>query len=320
MSPAPTRRLLITGVTGLLGSNLALEARRSYEVHGLARNPGAFPKWKDVRTHSVDLMDSGWTLKCLQEIRPEAVIHAAADAQVDHCDKEPDFARRMNVEVPGHIAQHCKTLGIRLIHISTDAFFDRPNHRFTEEETPTPLSVYGQTKWDGENAVLQAMPEALVARTNFFGWNPRGAIGLAEWIVQRLVNQVETPLFTNVSYTPIEVRTLSRVLLQLTELPASGILHVAGSDVVSKWDFARILAETLGLSLACAKPTAYQPGMLAARRANDMALSTEKLRKLLPSANLSLASGVGLMKQSLDDGHASEIKGQPWSLEKYRTA
>lgn len=312
------KRLWITGISGLLGSNLAPAASRRFEVIGIARNPSKTP---GVQTHALDLIDREATLEELRRQRPDAILHTAANANVDNCEQHPAEALLANAEAPRTLAEYAVESGCRLVHVSTDAFFNCPGHRFREDERPNPMNFYGESKLRGEEAVLATCPGALVARTNFFGWNPRPEAGMAEWTLARLVRQERLPLFSNVEFTPLEARTLADTLLDLCEMPsASGVLHVAGADSLTKLEFGRRLARAFGLSEACIVPMRSEDGGLKARRSAAMSLDITRLQALFPKRDFGISAGLRRFHDSLVDGHAATVKGiQTFGLEKYRT-
>ena len=114
-------RLLITGASGLLGLNLSLAARNAHTVIGVDRGRLAAPPFELIQ---LDLTDRGSIERALTESSPDAVIHCAAIADVDACEREPALARRMNTDLPGRIAGACAAKGVTMVHISTDAVFD----------------------------------------------------------------------------------------------------------------------------------------------------------------------------------------------------
>jgi len=98
--------------------------------------------------------------------RPQVVVNAAAYTDVDKAESEPEKARLINAEAPGVLAESCRSLGAALIHFSTDYVFDgTKGSPYTEDDEPHPLNVYGQTKLEGEKAVLQAGGVSLIFRT-----------------------------------------------------------------------------------------------------------------------------------------------------------
>ena len=132
-------RILVTGASGLLGLNTALEAAKDHLVFGQVNrhrlNTSAFT------TVQADLLVSGAAQRLLERTHPDWVIHCAALANVDACESDPQGAKQLNSEFPGELAQLVAKGGARLLHVSTDAVFDGALGDYREEDAPNPLSI-----------------------------------------------------------------------------------------------------------------------------------------------------------------------------------
>jgi dTDP-4-dehydrorhamnose reductase len=177
-------RILVTGASGLLGINMAIEAAKRHTVFGTTYRQKI--KSENFITIQTNLLLDGAVENLIDEVQPDWVINCAALAIVDACERDPNLARKFNVEFPGKLAAIVARGGARLIHISTDAVFDGQRGDYTEDDTPNPLSVYARTKLEGEWAVSEADPNAIVARVNLFGWSLTGKRSLAEWFYNNL--------------------------------------------------------------------------------------------------------------------------------------
>lgn len=104
----------------------------------------------------------------VRAIAPQIIVNAAAHTAVDKAESEPDLARTINATTPGVIAREAANLGAWLVHYSTDYVFDGSGTTPWLEESPTgPLSVYGQTKLEGENAIRASGCQHLIFRTSW---------------------------------------------------------------------------------------------------------------------------------------------------------
>ncbi len=151
-----------------------------------------------------------------------------------------------------------------------------------DESTPvTPNNVYGRTKSEAEKRVLEAHPQALVIRTNFYGWGSSYRHSFSDLIIGSLRAGEELTLFKDVLYTPILIETVSQAAHDLVNLQASGILHVVGDERISKYDFGLRAAEKFDLD-----PGLISPGLLSeqatlVQRPFDMSLSNQTACDLL---------------------------------------
>src|SRR5687768_1605875 len=137
-------KILVTGASGLLGLNLCLMEFGTHTIVGVDRGKLIGTPFELVLA---DLDQPRTVSRLIESVRPDAVIHAAAKANLDLCESDPGSARHLNAEVPGMLAESCARSDIRLTHISTDAVFDGTKDGiYMEDDIPNPLSVYSRTK------------------------------------------------------------------------------------------------------------------------------------------------------------------------------
>jgi len=302
-------RLLITGASGLLGLNLSLLAMHDHEVVGLDRSRLAGTPFA---LHKIDLLDPAAAARALDELRPEAVIHTAANANVDACESDPAGALRLNAELPGELAGMCRARGIRLVHISTDAVFDGTGGSpYTEQDAPNPLSVYARTKLDGEQAVLAADPGAIVARVNFFGWSLSGTRSLAEFFFNNLSAGRPCNGFTDVFFCPMFVGDLAGTLVRMLQAGLGGLYHVVGSEALSKYEFGLRLAHQFGFDGSLIAPVSVEESGLQARRSHNLRLSIHKL-------STDLGMDIPGVSTGLAHFYAQYRQGYPQKLASYQ--
>jgi dTDP-4-dehydrorhamnose reductase len=130
-------RILVTGASGLLGLNLALEAAQEHTVFGVVHS---HPLSADAFTViEGDLLIPGIAEHILDQIQPDWVIHCAALADLEACEADPARAYKTNSEFPGKLAALVARGGARLLHVSTDAVFDGRRGNYTEDDLPNPI-------------------------------------------------------------------------------------------------------------------------------------------------------------------------------------
>jgi len=283
-------RILVTGASGLLGANLALEAAKDHIVFGLVNSlelhTDAFQVLKG------DLAEPGVIEYLLDHTQPEWVIHCAALANVDACEADPARAVQLNTEVPRKLAMNVARGGARLLHVSTDAVFDGVKGDYSESDVPNPLSVYARTKLEGEHAVTDADPEAIIARVNLFGWSPSGKRSLAEWFFNNLSTDRSVMGFTDVFFCPLLANELGRIFLEMLQKQLHGLYHVVAQDCLSKYDFGVQLANLFGLDAGLIRPTSVQNSGLAAARSPNLTLQTAKITQALGHPPSSIQEGL----------------------------
>lgn len=270
-------RILITGACGLLGAHLAAHLASSHEVIGLDRNPWWGKRPLQVRPG--DLAQPGWIESQIKELKLAWVIHCAALANVDRCEQEPALAEQMNSEMTRRIARTVQG-PTRILYISTDGVFHGDRPFAFESWAPTPRTVYGRTKRQGELAVEQHAPDHLIVRTNFYGWSSGRKKTAGEWLEEALRERKEITLFHDFYFTPLYVVDLVERLKALMESGLRGTFHLAGKDRVSKYEFGSRLAECAGYSMDHVRRGSIDDAGFPAPRPKDMSLSSERFEQL----------------------------------------
>jgi dTDP-4-dehydrorhamnose reductase len=211
-------RLLVTGGSGYLGSELVRRARvAGWEVTGTS-------------SRVLDVRDRAAVDRAVADLAPDAVVHTA------YRQDGPDF-RAINFDGSAHVSRAAYSAGARLIHMSSDVVFDgRAGRPYVERDPPSPITDYGHSKAAAETVVAGGNPEALIVRTSLIYGGPNPSKH------ELAAREPERVFFTNELRCPIQVGDLADALLELLALDVSGPLHVAGSDGVSRWEFAGLVA------------------------------------------------------------------------------
>lgn len=302
--------IVVTGASGLLGANLMMTARRQgLEVAGIYHRHPVHLGGVDL--FSVDLTNPTALGKIFADLRPSSVIHCAAASNVDWCEEHPDAAHELNVTASAAIAELATKANARLLYISTDSVFDGLRDNYSEGETPTPVNIYARSKLNGEREVLRCHSFAAIARINLYGWNAQNKQSLAEWVIDRLASGHEVPGFTDVIFNPILANDLAEILLAMIACNLRGIYHVAGSEAVSKFEFARCVASAFGFDPARVIPARIADAELKAPRPRNTSLNTEKICAALGRSMPDVDSGLHRFVQLRSEGYVERLKGDP---------
>lgn len=236
------RRLLVTGGTGQLGGELVRRAALpGWDVTAtyLSTEP---PRQRPDGVHwaRLDVTDRRAVDALVAELDPDAVVHTAYVR---------DGARAAEVTVDGAVAvaAAARRVGARLVHLSTDVVFagDRSG-AYTEDDPPDPISDYGRQKASSERAVLELVPAALVVRTSLlYGGSVPGPH--EEAALEAAQGERDAVFFTDEIRCPTVTGDLADALLDLVAAETTGVLHVAGPEAVSRYEFARLVVASAGL-------------------------------------------------------------------------
>jgi dTDP-4-dehydrorhamnose reductase len=243
--PSSTLRLLVTGAGGLLGGRLAeLLAAGFHVIAGRHDSPAA----PCPETVHIDLLHERSLLQALDEARPHAILHSAALADADRCEREPDLARRLNVDASARLARACRAQGIRLVALSTDLVCDGDHPFATEDEAPQGKLVYTATKIAAEEAVLSEDPRAAVLRVALVhgrGFGPRATA--SESVAWALRAGRPLRLYTDQYRTPVDAESVADAVQRLLPGEASGVFHIGGPERLSRYELGLRVADVLGL-------------------------------------------------------------------------
>lgn len=299
-------KLLITGASGLLGSNLLFTALNQYEVFAIYNQHGL--RSNQILSLQLDLTDKRSVTSVIHDLKPNWIVHCAALTNVDYCETHPDIAWSINVEATQHLASVTRAIGSRLVYISTDSVFDGQKGRYSENDLPNPINAYAKSKLAGEYAVLELVDKPLIIRTNIYGWNMQENLSFAEWILNQLQHSNTIKGFQDVYFTPILVNELSNIILQMMEAELSGIYHVAGSQRISKYQFAYMLADIFELDCSLVQSSSITQAHLIAPRPLDTSLDTLKISNTLKMIMPDIATGLNRFKTLHDEGYITRLK------------
>lgn len=270
---------LIFGSSGLLGLNLSAYLGDKYEIyHGYNNREPLYKKniCKLNLNYSIDNL-----IQCINLINPKYIINAAGITNIEFCEVNKDLAYNANVLGAVNLAIACKVSKKKYIHFSTDHLFNGEESFSNEMKAPNPLNYYAKTKLLAEESVLRVNADALVIRTNFFGWGPTYRYSFSDFIIKSLRNNIKIKLFDDVYFTPILIENLAEILLVLLKLNASGLYNIGGKDRLSKSSFGLNICEKFSLNRNLISQISIDEYKNLIKRPKDMSLDTKKLENLI---------------------------------------
>ncbi len=269
--------ILILGGSGTLGGPLGVRAEScGYEVVSTyLTNPDRVRAGLPVQ---LDLRDDQALRHVVQTFAPDVIIHTAI---TERSGGDYDAAIRRSGQ---HVAQIAAECGARLIALSTDLVFDGSEPVYTEDSVPRAAPVndrYGGAKIDYERTILAGVPSALIVRTSLiYDFDPANA--QAAWMIRTIQRGDPVVLYTDQLRCPIWVHNLADALLELAEIDVSGLLHVVGPELVSRYDLGVALLEALGYDPAVHVRGAAMPD----GPVRSLNLSIERAKSLLQKTRL----------------------------------
>jgi dTDP-4-dehydrorhamnose reductase len=284
-------RVAVTGAAGQLGTDLCRRLRAAgHEAVALTRS-------------DLDLAHPEQVRETISALAPDWVVNCAAYTQVDRAESEVEQAFAVNRDGARALAQAVARTNGRLLQVSTDFVFDgSQSHPYREEDAASPLGVYGRSKWEGEQAVLDRLPDALIVRTAWV----HGAHGhnFVKTILHLASERERLTIVDDQVGSPSWTGDIAVALIRLMEQQAAGIFHYTNEGVASWYDFAwAIIEEARGLGLLVKDcelvpiPTSAYP--TPARRPAYSVLSKEKIRACLGTAIPHWREGLQSMMREL---------------------
>ena len=170
---------------------------------------------------------------------PDYIINCAARGDVDYLETHPDDAFSVNSIGAENIARISKENKIRLVHISTDSVFDGIKGNYSEEDEPNPVNIYAKSKFEGEKNISKISNNYLIIRTNFYGFYSSGKY-FFNWILNNIKQKNDFLGFADVIFSPLDVATLSKLIVESLSINYNGILHLASDMSISKYDFIKL--------------------------------------------------------------------------------
>lgn len=293
------KNLLITGVSGLLGGNLARYFSKNYKVFGIYHSNR--PVMCDVTLMRKDLADRGDEgLKELERFPPAVIIHCAGEADVDKCETVANHAERNVFEVARSASEIANRYGAHLVSISTDAVSDGLSEYFGEDDSVSPINIYGKTKVRVENYLLSENRSAMIIRTRFYGVSNNRKKSFTERILGELAKGNEVPCFVDSYCTQIYAMNLASVLEESIEKRLCGVFNIVESQKHSRYEYAQIVARIFGLDERLIVPVLMASMSFNALRPTDTSLSNIKIKKKICSEIFSTEKGLQMMKEDME--------------------
>ncbi len=228
------RPILIAGASGTLGRAFS----RICDERGLASHRASRAE--------LDIASEASVAAALERHQPWLVVNAAGYVRVDDAEADRERCRRENAVGPTRLARACARAGVALVAFSSDLVFDgRKGEPYEEHDQPAPLGVYGRTKYEAEQRVLDAHPAALVVRTSaFFG--PWDAHNFVAQILRELAAGRSVRAAADTTVSPTYVPDLVHACLDLAIDGEAGVWHLANVGATTWAQLARSAARLHG--------------------------------------------------------------------------
>lgn len=279
-------KVFIFGASGLIGNYIYREFKNSEECVG-----------SDLQGFiRLDIRDHSQIAKLSHTYTPDVVINAAAIGHADYCESHPLESRKVNVDGAKNIIDFAKSCRAKLVYFSSDYVFDGENGPYTEEDKPNPINEYGKQKVETENFIRKWLDDYLIIRTTVvYGWEKAGKNFVAN-VMRHLKNGKKIKVSIDQIGSPTYAGNLAGAIKELVIKEKKGLYNIVGSELMSRYDFSRIICEIFGLDSSLVTPVTSEQFGQHAKRPLKAGLIIDKVRKELMINLAGAEKGLKMMK------------------------
>jgi len=298
--------VLITGAHGFLGQHvvrLFLEESKCDLIITAREKETLFAEVdKEPRIlayHTLDITQRSSVRDIVIAAKPDAIVNCAGFVKVDEAEAKREIAWRANVTGVEHLAEVARKVDARIVHVSSDLVFDGLRAPYTESDAPHPVNYYGRTKLASENVLRTSGLEHTIFRTCLvYGAAERANANYALSVVLSLERGEPVFAATDLFSTPTLVDDLALAIVRATERKRTGLYHVAGPQMLPRYEFAQKIAEVFRMDASLVHPTTAAE--LKKSHTGELPRAERPLRNGLVS--LKAQTDLGLRISNVEDG------------------
>ncbi len=298
------KNVFITGTAGMLGSNLSYLLRDKYSIFGIDKNPVNINNVSCSIGSALDTLD---VENILSENKIDTFIHCAALVNVDLCETKPDYAEIVNFQMVDNLRKICKKQGVKFVFISTDAVYKGTKVDLSSEtDEVAPVNVYAKTKLMAEEKVLED-ENALIIRTNMYGYNYRNKNSFSEWIIQALISDETLNMFNDVYFSPILVNNLVKIIELAITNNLKGIYNIGSKNRIDKYTIGKKIQDLFQIP-GVINSISVDNFNFSAPRTKNMGLNCDKIQKDLGIVLNTVEEDLAQYKKLSDENYAAKLK------------
>ncbi|HOV33312.1 MAG TPA: NAD(P)-dependent oxidoreductase [Candidatus Hydrogenedens sp.] len=290
-------RIFVSGASGFVAGSILAQVPREIETFAISRQEKLRPLPEHVHWITISSGDNEEWTNAVVDLKPDAIIHTSAMADIDECEKNKDLAYKVNVNLTKALVEASEKVYSRFVFCSTDTIFDGKKGMYTETDIPIPVNYYAKTKLEAENYVLNAGISRVAARLSLVMGFP--VMGVGNSFLSRMQKKIEegkpVPMPEDEYRTPIDVITLGKALLELAQNSFEGIIHLAGNERSSRYNMGKIIAREMNWDESLIQPYVSED-TFRAPRPKDVSLDNSLAKIILKTPFYDIAGGIRVIK------------------------
>jgi len=289
-------KFLVTGSAGLIGFQIIKDlVKQNHTVYSCYHEDEP----KNGIPILLDLRNQEQIKQTIRNTKPDRIIHLGAMTNVDLCESEPEIATILNAKSTETLAKEAANLHAFFVYVSTDYVFDGKNGMKKEDDIPNPIGNYGKSKLAGEYSLNKLASSWAIARTSTpFDVHPKKK-SFPIWVKESLESNQEIKVLTDQFTSPTYVPNLSKMLIEVATRQINGIIHLAGATRISRYDFAKLIANKQNLDSSLLIPAKIDEMNWKARRPKDSSLDVSFATEILNEKPMEINKAIELLASEL---------------------
>ena len=217
----------------------------------------------------------------IRELKPDVILNTSAITSHEYCERNKSEAYQINADLAGILSSEARKVKSQFIHISTDAVYEgNSDRRYNEKDNTQPNSIYGMSKLGGEKKAIKENGDALIVRTNFFGWSKQRNQGILDFFNEKLRKEEQIIGFSDYIVNSMYMGDLADILVILSKNKKSGIVNVGSSEALSKYEFGLKVAYHIGKDAnLIIRGIMIESPNIKAKRGRNISMNVEKIEK-----------------------------------------
>ncbi|GAA5025744.1 NAD(P)-dependent oxidoreductase [Marivirga lumbricoides] len=297
-------KILITGSNGLLGQKLVqlITTIGKHELIATARGENRLPADESYKYLSLDITNEKEVMQTIEKERPDVIINTAAMTNVDQCETEKENCWKLNVDAVKYLINASEKINAFLLHLSTDFIFDGEGGPYKEEDTPNPVSYYGESKLAAEKLLLESHIDWAIARTVLvYGIaHDMSRSNIILWVKKSLEEGKNINVVDDQWRSPTLAEDLAQGCFLIVEKKARGIFNISGKDFMTPYEMAIQTADYFKLDKALITKTDGSKFKQTAKRPPRTGFILDKAYKVLDYKPHSFKEGIAILSGQLN--------------------